>query len=261
MPDRLRTLLEESGNGGSKLIINAEDYAQKVLLQGKNIPWHEATAYANHSSQTAALLKPQVAVISIDKMIEQELADNQALVAAMGEKKRAGYALRTFMSNEDVKAAASALVASTVKAQRVPVLVQLPSPLQLLYLTANAAKPDADHEFDDDAAENAAIYCADWLRAFKDASIAGLIFDERAGDVAEEAYQPIKNTAEHYRWAVGVRRENEVVFSDPQVTVPVLPSSYWENGETDSDMSGVVFTEIAQDAVPETVLEYREKLD
>ncbi|WP_230661331.1 hypothetical protein [Psychrobacter sp. I-STPA10] len=262
MPDRLKSILEGSNseNGSSQLIMNAEDYAQRVLLQGKAIPWHDATAYANHLGQTAALLKPQVSVISIDKMIEQELADNSKLTAAMGEKKRAGYALRTFMGNEDFKAAAGSLVTSTVKTQRVPVLVQMPSPLQLLYLTAQAAQPDAEHEFDNDAAENAAIYCADWLRAFKDAGIAGLIFDERAGEVAKEAYQPINNMAEHYLWPVGVRRDNEVIFTNPDVTIPVLDTEYWTTGDNSSEVSGVAFTEIARDAVPEQVLEFREKL-
>ena len=260
MPDRLRSLLEDSDTSSTKLIINAEDYAQKILLQGKSIPWHDATAYANHLSQTAALLKPQVAVISIDKMIKQELADNQKLTAAMAEKKRAGYALRAFMGDEAFKSAASALVASTVKTQRVPVLVQMPSPLQLLYLTAQAAQPDAEHSFDDDDAENAAIYCADWLRAFKDADIAGLIFDEQTGEVAKEAYQPIINTAEHYRWSVGVRRENEIVFSSPEVSIPVLATEYWTTGDDSNNISGVAFTEIAEDAVPEQVLEFREKL-
>ncbi|WP_227429698.1 hypothetical protein [Psychrobacter sp. I-STPA6b] len=259
MPNRLRNLLNDSATN-TKLIINAEDYAQKVLLQGKPIPWHDATAYANHLSQTAALLKPEVSVISIDKMIMQELADNEQLTSAMGEKSRAGYALKTFMGNDDFKAAVSALVASTVQTQRVPVLVQMPSPLQMLYLTARAAKPDDEHEFDDDSAENAAIYCADWLRAFKDANIAGLIFDEREGDVSDEAYQPIKNTAEHYQWVVGIRRDNEIIFKDPQLSIAVLPSDYWTSGDSNVDTSGVVFTEIAQNAVPEQVLEFREKL-
>lgn len=260
MPDRLKTLLEDSNNNATALIINAENYAQKVLLQGKAIPWHDATAYANHLGQTAALLKPQVSVISIDKMIKQELADNQKLTTAMGEKKRAGYALRAFMSDEDFRTAAGALVTSTVKTQRVPVLVQMPSPLQLLYLTAQAAQPDAEHEFDDDNAENAAIYCADWLRIFKDAGIAGLIFDEQDKAVAQDAYQPIINTAEHYRWAVGVRRVDEVIFTNPDVTIPILPTEYWTTGNDNHDISGVIFTEIAQDAVPEQVLEFREKL-
>lgn len=260
MPNRLKTLLENSEDNTSKLIINAEDYAQKVLLQGKPIPWHDPTAYANHLGQTAALLKPEVSVISIDKMMMQELTDNKQLTTAMGAKNRSGYALKVFMGDEDFKSAVSALVASSVQTQRVPVLVQMPSPLQMLYLTARAAQPDTEHEFDNDSAENAAIYCADWLRAFKDAAIAGLLFDEREGDVADAAYQPIKNTAEHYRWAIGVRRDNEIIFKDPQASIAVLPADYWITGDNNVDTSGVIFTEIAQDAVPEQVLEFREQL-
>lgn len=250
----MRTLLENP-NSAPKLILDAEAYAQQVLLQGKAIPWHEATAYANHLGQTVALLSPQVAVVRLDKMIQQEFADNDALVTAMGEKSRSGFALKAFMGDDDFKTAAGTLVTTVTKTLRLPIVVQLPSPLEILYLTARAAKPDSDPEFDDDQAENAAVYFADWLRAFTDANIAGLIFDERPGTVAEEAYQPIKNTAEHYRWCVGVRRENEVVFSDPQASIAVLPSDYWKTGEG-GDVNSTVFSEIAQDAVPEKVLEY-----
>ncbi len=260
MLNGLRSLLKDANDGVSKLIVDGEDYGQKVLLQEKAIPWHDATAYANHLSQLVALLKPQVAVISLDKMIIQELADNQNLSRAMGEKTRASYALKTFMSHEDFKKAVSALVASSVQTLRIPVIVQLPSPLQMLYLTTSAAQPDTDYEFNDDDAENAAIYFADWLRTFKDNKIAGLIFDERGGKVAEASYQPIRNIAEHYQWVVGMRRAKEIIFIDPKINVAVLPKTYWTSGTSDIESSGVLFAEILQDAVPEQVLDFREKL-
>ncbi len=263
MSDKLRVLLTEQGaeNQTCSLIINAEDYAQHVLLQDKAIPWYDATAYANHLKQTVALLKPQVAVISLDKMIEHELSNNQQLTTAMGEKSRAGYALKILMADERLKAAASALVVSSVLTQSIPIMIQLPSPLQLLYLTARAAKSDTDDEFDADDAENAAIYIADWLRAFKEAGIAGLIFDERKGDISLEAYQPITNTAVHYQWVIGVRRDQEVVFTDPQIAIPVLPATFWTSGDSNLQMAGVIFTEIAHDAIPEQVLDYRERIN
>ncbi len=262
MSDQLKTMLEDPGSG-PKLIMDAEAYAQQVLLQGKAIPWHDATAYSNHLGQAVALLKPQVAVIAMDKMMATELAGNQTLVDAMGAKKRSGFALKAFMGDENFKAAAGALVTTVAKTLHLPIVVQLPSPLAILYLTARAAlaaQAGGEPEFDDDDAENAAIYYADWLRAFTDANIAGLIFDERAGDVAEAAYQPVKNTAEHYRWSLGVRREKQVHFSDPQISIPVLPSDYWISGQSADAISGVVFSEIAKDAVPETVLELLAKL-
>ncbi len=260
MSDQLKTMLENPNSGGTaKLIMDAEAYAQQVLLQGKAIPWHDATAYSNHLGQAVALLKPQVAVVAVDKMIKKELADNQTLADAMGAKKRSGFALKAFMGDKDFRAAAGALVTTVAKTLHLPIVVQLPSPLEILYLTARAAQA-AEPEFDDDDAENAAIYYADWLRAFTDADIAGLIFDERAGDIADAAYQPVKNTAEHYRWSIGVRREKQVHFSDPQVTIPVLSSDYWTSGQSADTIVGVVFSEIAKDAVPETVLELLEKL-
>lgn len=259
MSNPLRNLLENNHSGTAQLMIDAENYAQKVLLQDKAIPWHEATAYANHLGQTIALLKPSVAVVRLDKMIQQELTDNQTLVGAMGAKSRSIFALKTLMGDENFKAAAGTLVTAVTKTLHLPIAVQLPSSLQMLYLTNRAAQPNSDAEFDDDQAENAAVYFADWLRAFTDADIAGLIFDERDNTVAEEAYQPIKNTAEHYRWCLGVRRDNAVVFSDPQATIAVLPDDYWTTGKGEN-INGVVFSEIAKDAVPEKVLEYLDNL-
>lgn len=262
MSDKLKSILKGAGSGDKKceLIMNAEDYAQRVLLQGKPIPWFDATAYANHLNQTVALLKPQVAVISLDKMIKQELDTNQQLITAMSEKKRKGYALKIFMSNEVFKAAVSTLVTSTVLRQHIPIVIQLPSPLQLLYLTSSVAQPNQENEFDTDDAENAAIYFADWLRALNEAGIAGLIFDEREGEVAKDAYQPILNTAKHYQWVVGVRRDSEILFNDSHIAVPVLRPSFWISGKSDIKMSGAVFTEIADNAVPEQVLEYRQTI-
>lgn len=249
----MKTLLEHS-RSGPRLILDAGDYAQAVLLQGKAIPWQDATAYANHLGQMVALLKPQATVMGIDKMIKQALSDNTELVAAMGEKSRSGFALKTFMGDESFKAAVGNVVATTTKMLRVPIIVQLPSPLDMLSLTAAAAHPGSEQVFDDDDAENAAVYFADWLRAFTDADIAGLMFDERVTVVAEQAYQPIKNTADHYQWCVGVRRETEVVFSHPHVTIAVLPSHCWITGEVEAG-NATVFSEIPKEAIPEKVLE------
>ena len=262
MLGQLRQILNSSGSTESScnLIINAEGYAQHILLQDKPIPWFEATAYANHLKQTVALLKPQVAVISLDKMLEQELINNQQLTTEMSAKSRTGYALKIFMRNEKIKAAVSALMTSCISTQSIPVMIQLPSPLQLLYITAGAALPDSNHEFNEDDAENAAIYIADWLRVFKDIDIAGLIFDECEGDVPKGVYKPITNTAEHYQWIIGIRRDKEVSFDELEIIIPVLPSTFWILGEHSPKVRGTIFTEIARNSVPEKVLDYRETL-
>lgn len=263
MSNKLNELLiNKQENRSVQLIMNAEDYAQRVLLQNKPIPWHDATAYANYFGQGVALLKPQATVIPLDKMIMQELAENKKLIVVMGEKQRLGYALKTFMGNEEFKAATGALVLSTVKTQHIPVLLQLPSPLQMMYLTTQAVRPNDEFEFDDNDAENAAMYFADWLRIFKDAPIAGLIFDERKGRIDQEAYRPIINTAEHYGWSVGMRQDDCVIeFCNPKSSILILDTNYWLSGEADVEIQGTLFTEIARDAVPEQVLELREKLN
>lgn len=250
----METLLKKS-DSTIQLMIDAQNYAQTILLQGKAIPWNEPTAYANHLKQTVDLLKPQIVIVRLDMMIKQELAENKTLVSAMGEKSRSGFALKTLMGDEHFKNAVGNLVMTATKMLKIPIAVQLPSPKDILILTTKAAKPDAELDFDDDDAENAAVYFADWLRIFTSANLAGLIFDEQNGAVGEQVYQPIRNTAEHYQWCIGVRRENEVIFSQPQMTIPILPTDYWKTGQVDN-LTGTLFTEIASDAIPEKVLDY-----
>ncbi|WP_264828517.1 hypothetical protein [Helicobacter suis] len=51
------------------------------------------------------------------------------------------------------------------------ILTQLPNPLELLKMTAKAV--GASEEFENETIENAAVYCADWLRSYKDSKVSG----------------------------------------------------------------------------------------
>ncbi|WP_035759024.1 hypothetical protein [Granulicoccus phenolivorans] len=248
MSDTFVALLT-SADGG--LILDAADYTQRVLLQGRAEPWSDATAYANHLRQAQALLKPAVALLPLDRLMRTQLATDQALREAMVAKSRRGYAARALLSDETLKELARAQVRTATQTQREPVLLQLPAPKVLLQLAAAAVRPGAGDEFDDDDAENVAMYFADWSRGFAEAPVAGVIFDERGGVASAESWGPILNTARHYGWPVGLRGVDRVRFLEPEVTLPVISAAEFD---TATLPTAVALVEVPVDAVPEDVL-------
>ncbi len=108
--------------------------------------------------------------------------------------------------------------------------------------------PGAGDEFDDDDAENVAMYFADWSRGFAEAPVAGVIFDERGGVASAESWGgPILNTARHYGWPVGLRGVDRVRFLEPEVTLPVISAAEFD---TATLPTAVALVEVPVDAVP-----------
>lgn len=253
MSDRLTALLT-SNDKTPRLLLDAADYAKRVLLQDKDVPWSDATAFSNHLSSIQMLLKPDVALIRIDQLLQDELAHNTTLLETMAAKTRTGYATRTMLGDEALKEKVRDLVFTASKTQNAPVLLHLSSPKALLITADRAANPDSDKSFDDDSAEFAAVYYADWVRIFAEHRIAGIIFDERTELTTDEAYQPIRNTAEHYGWPIGHRGEDSLDFGEDIPTVPVVGADFWD-GSGDVPTAQALFSEVPADAVPEQVLE------
>ncbi|BCZ18268.1 hypothetical protein NHP190003_15500 [Helicobacter sp. NHP19-003] len=247
----LREVLEQNK---TTLIADARAYAHKVLMQHKPYPWHDPTLYSNYMKQVASLLQVDVLVLRFDKMLEEELKNNAELVAKMGEKKRQGYALKVFMQDEGMKEGTSSLVNTATNTLHVHILTQLPSPLRLLQMSAQAVGSNAD--FSDEDIENASMYYADWLRSYKDSKVRGLLFDERTQKVKESLYQPILNTANNYHWEIGFRRADALHFCGFDAPIPTLDTNFWLDKKAPSpQFAHPFFTEIHEDAIPEVVLE------
>ncbi|WP_235852508.1 hypothetical protein [Helicobacter vulpis] len=252
----LQAILHDSQK---RLILDARAYAHKVLMQHKPYPWHDPTLYSNYMKQVASLLKADALVLRFDKLLEEELQNNAALVAKMGEKRRSGYALKVFLADEELRAITTSLVNTATQILHVHILTQLPSPLALLEMTAKAV--GASQDFEEEHIENAGVYYADWLRSYKDSKVRGLLFDARTHALSESLYQPIVNTAQSYAWLVGFRQEQALHFLGEKDSIPVLDCDFWIDQSQGGACAGgacvnrVFFTEIHQNAVPEVVLE------
>ncbi|CAN5277363.1 hypothetical protein BH09ACT6_BH09ACT6_23800 [soil metagenome] len=282
MATSLAALVTQPPSGRSRaLLIDAHDYAQVVLLQGKPVPWHEPMAYSNFFGQAQALLRPDVALLDLDRFVAQALDLDASLRGAMAAKSRTGFALRTLLADASLAERAVALATVFAKTQREPVVVQIPSPMQWLARThgisgASLSASASVAALDADDAENASMYVADWLRAFAALPLAGVLLDDRmpgaggaaaGGSASREpgglttvrvplsAYTPIANVADHYGWTLGLRGDDGVELRGGEVGA-IIRTPFWAGDAGDADLGDGDFLvgEIPALAVPEAVL-------
>ena len=251
------------------VLVDSHDYAQAVLLQGKPVPWGEPMAYCNFFSQAQGLLTSDVALLSLDRFYAHRLNGDTALQSRMAAKTRTGFALRTLLSDPDLMRDAVDLAMTFSQTQKAPVVLQIPSPMRWLMLThpfggaADAAGLDAD------AAENASMYIADWLRAFAALPLAAVVLDDRphAGEtsvpVPLEAYSPVRNVTDHYGWTLALRHADGMQLAGSPVSPPegtVIPPDFWHDagaaaaGTAEVPPGTFLLAEIPPTAVPEHVL-------
>ena len=165
MSDRLTALLT-SNDKTPRLLLDAADYAKRVLLQDKDVPWSDATAFSNHLSrhsdaaQTGRRPHPDRSAATGRAGAQHDTArdhggedpnrvrneDNAGRRGA--QRKGARSCLHCVQDAERTKS------------------YSISSPKALLITADRAANPDSDKSFDDDSAEFAAVYYADWVRIF-----------------------------------------------------------------------------------------------
>lgn len=137
----------------------------------------------------------------------------------------------------------------------VPVVVQVLSPAASLEVVAAMAR---DHEFDDDDAENASVYLADWVRRCAALPVDTLLLDGRGAPREEslDAYGPLLGIAEHYRWGIGLRRHDVLELATG--TGEVLDGAFWVGASIPRPRDAtLVISRIDPETQPEAVLEAR----
>lgn len=239
-----------------RLVLDAREYAQRVLLQGADIPW-EPTAHARLLAQVGALLRPDLSLVDLMAFVAVELEARPAVRERMAGARRPTAALRVLLADADLAEDAVSLVRVVAAMSPVALAVQIPSPAAWLAAVAGQAR---DPEFDEDDAENASIYVADWVRRLSGVPVDTLILDGRQSPRHESlgAYGPLLGLADHYRWTLALRGRDTLELAAGGGAV--LDAGFWSGARVDPpNATALVISRIDPSAPPETVLDARRR--
>lgn len=280
MTIELTTWLKQVAQQRNPVWVDGCAYGETLLNKGKPAPWDDVGALVSYIKQLQGLLKSDVLVIDIARFYEFWLNSNPNLLAAMGVKKRLGYALRTLLADQTARDQLHEVVmAICTSCSNTPIVLSMPSP-KLWIGTAHAKAKNIDQvEVSWEDAESGAMYMADFLRIFSDCSLSGILIEDGglAGpqhDTHIRSYQPIFNVANHYHWEVSLKGCAPSYTPAPELGVAVaisesnsdaqgqiLASQCWrESVELPLAQDKFWYVIIPRDAVPEQVLEVLAKL-
>ena len=246
------------------------DYGQKVILNGKEVPWGDPSALVHFFGQGTALLKLGVSDLNLGTYFDWWLRENPAALETMKGKRRIGFALKTLLGNASLRAALKEIAGSLSSASNTPLILSIPSPRQLLPWAHDIANGGNTESVDDIAVDSATVYLADFLREFSDSGIAGILIRELNaedfGSTLGSLYKPLNNIADAYRWSVGLDLDEcqatdlddfDIVVCKRPVAANLiahpLPDSFWETAEGES--GAFLYGKVPVDAIPERVLE------
>lgn len=276
MANKLQALTEQVTDR-TPVALDSLDYAHNIILQGRNIPWNDATAHANFMQQAQALLHPDVALLRLDAYYAASVETRPELIEAMGARTRTGYALRTLLADTELREGALTLARAFTEVVKAPALLQIPSPLVWLGNTTRLATGETP-QLDAENADSAAMYVADWLRELQALPLVGVLLDDRGATEYSEnpvdltVYEPVANVCEHYEWALALRRETEILGDTP--TVQLVTEEFWlaktgtaeefttanARTATSTGQGQLRFARVAPQANPEQVLRRLQEL-
>jgi hypothetical protein len=253
------------------------DYAQD-LLAGGTIPWSNPAEFVAFYGKAHALLASNVVSLPLEPMIDALLADRPDLRDAMAAKSRPAFPLRQLLNDEALRKAIVALLGPLRSSFADAALALIvPSPkrwLQIAYHAAHGDSMDPEDANDGDEIDGAAVYAADFLREFSESGIDILLLNETPGEGYRDAeqlswYEPVINTARHYRWQIGVvdSQADEGLLINDQLNFIIAPkledtpggqllgAEFWGGGNAPVLSEGqFYFTSIPHKAEPENVL-------
>jgi len=193
---------------GRILWLDYVDYAG-ALLAGGNVPWLDTTASAAWLRKAQGLLRSDVITLPVGRACAAWLEAHPPLREAMRAKPRAVVPTRTLLADDALRSHLAELVRALRGSVPGPSFALVcPSPRAWVaeaYEQAHGCGVDVG----EDEADSAALYIADFLRAFGESGIDALLLVESAAsepvtaqDVA--CYRSALNVAAHYRWDVGL---------------------------------------------------------
>lgn len=202
----------DMGPPGQAVWLDYHAYAAALLAKGK-VPWLDQAQYIAFHNTAQSLLHSDVISLPLEPLVEALLEANPDLRAAMKAKSRTSFPLRTLLQNETLRETVNGLLGPLRAAhEQRPLALLMPSPRRWLagaYLAAHGSPLDPEIASDGDEIDGAAVFLADFLRCFAEAQIDALLLLENPGEAPADAtqwawYDPVINTAGHYRWQVGI---------------------------------------------------------
>lgn len=270
--------LSAAGPGsGPGLWIDYLDYARRLFLKGAD-PWGDPARFVNAFSQAQQLLKSDL----IDVRVEDYMASwLQGDGAALEPARRPTSDLKQILGDDSYRDGLVTVLATLGDLGRgcSGIALTIPSPRRWLRICVARAGGDVDEPLDEDYVEMAAMYIADYLRAFADSGISALLLEEDRdpGQDLLSLYQPVLNVAAGYQWDVGILIPGElttalggdlaVTIVDPAALAALakggapcgvsVPGDYWAGKDKKfavPEGCAAVYVRIPGDANPEQVL-------
>ncbi len=265
----LKSLVAAAPSGRARpLLIDDSDYATAVIRQGSPIPWTDVAALTGHAGQVQALLGPDAAWLDAAALVGAHLSVRPQLRGAMGARSRAGYALRTLLGDDDLVEAVATTAGTIGTSGRRALALAVPSPGQWLGQAHDLAGTPLEG-IDEDRADTASMYLAEWLGRLGSLPVAVVLLDARGpqgeGGVQSpeklEHYSSITNVAGHFDWSVAIRGEASVETAGADPAVAVLPDDFWLDGAAEVPGDGeLLLTHVPATASPERVLDQLTRL-
>ena len=258
----LHTLIAAPPSGRTRpLLIDADRYATEVVRQGAPIPWTDLALVTGHVAQVTSLLGPDAVWIDVAAWYAAYTATAPDLVTDMGARTRAGYALRTLLGHEQAAGALHTTVRTIAASSRRQLVLHTPSPACWLR-QAHALAGTPLEEVDEDQADSASMYLAEWLGHLGSLPVALVLLDARRS-VSEPdgmpvehlaAYTALTNVAGHFAWTLALRTEDGIEVGAGEPTIGILDECFWITGAGIPD-GEVIVADIPPTARPEHVLD------
>ena len=157
-------------------------------------------------------------------------------------------------------------VRALADATRRQVVLDVPSPARWLGRAhALAGKPLT--EVDEDHADSASMYVAEWLGKLGTLPVTLVLLDARETDgdprvLAAEtvsAYSSLANVVGYFEWTLALRGQDRVEVPAGEPSIALVPEDHWTGG-ADLPAADVLLASIPPTASPERVLEQRTRM-
>jgi len=190
--------------------LDSDAYASRLFASPP--PWLDVTGLVGWRRKAQGLLRSDVITLPLEAVCSAWLEANVTLAQEMLLRQRNLFPLKTLLADSALRAHMAELARAMQQSSGgLPFALVAPSPrawVGVAYASVHGNEEVID--VDDDDADSAAVYVADFLRTFAECHVDALLLDETSAthQVSAEslaAYQATLNVASHYRWDGGVK--------------------------------------------------------